>query len=502
MPKSIRKILIANRGEIAVRVMRTCREMGIATVAVFSEADRDAVFVRMADEAYCIGTAPSADSYLCIDKIIAVAKKAKADAIHPGYGFLSEKSAFSAECAKAKIVFLGPTPSAIEAMGDKVTAREHAKKAKVPMVPGTLEPVDDIVSIKKLAKEFGYPVLLKAAAGGGGKGMRVVRSEAEIMSAFEQARGEAEKSFGDGRLYLEKYVVNPRHVEIQIARDTHGKGYFLLERECSMQRRHQKVIEEAPCFYLKESARKKMAECALKLADKIDYHGVGTVEFLVDQKQNFYFLEMNTRLQVEHCVTEMITGLDLVRLQIQIGQGEKLTLKQKNIVANGHAIECRIYAEDPKQNFMPSPGKIQFLNVPEGNGVRHDSGVTAGSTISIYYDPMIAKLIVHASTRENARLKMLAALREYQVGGVINNIEFLNTLLCCREFIEGAMHTQFIDKNPKLTELQVEVSDDAFEAALAVAVYKSLHGRKDSDSQGHADVVSNWWRTGMEESLR
>lgn len=492
----IQKVLIANRGEIACRVIRTCREMGIQTVAVYSEADRNAVFVSMADEAYGIGPAPSNESYLCIDKIIQVAEKSGADAIHPGYGFLSEKAEFSEACDKAGICFLGPKPDAISAMGDKVTAREWAQKAGLPMVPGTLEPVEDIEKMKTLAKEFGYPVLLKAAAGGGGKGMRVVHEDKEMESAYQQASSEALKSFGDGRMYLEKFVLSPRHVEVQLIRDQKGQAFFLLERECSMQRRHQKVIEEAPCSYLKEDVRQKLAEAALNLAHEIDYHGVGTVEFLVDAHQDFYFLEMNTRLQVEHCVTEMVTGLDLVRLQVLVGQGEALKLIQKDIQPRGHAIECRIYAEDPQNNFMPAPGKVQWLKVPDGIGIRHDTGVTSGSEISIYYDPMIAKLVVHAEDREKARLKMLGALKDYRIGGIKNNIPFLRTLLLHPEFINETMHTQFIDQNPDLT--QHELKDFPWAVALGAAAMQFLNQTQLPVTQENHNM---WWSAGQQQQL-
>jgi acetyl-CoA carboxylase biotin carboxylase subunit len=498
--KPINKILIANRGEIAVRIIRTCREMGIKTVAVYSEADQTALHVRMADEAHCIGPAPSAESYLRIDKIIEVAKKSDAQAIHPGYGFLSEKSAFSQACADNKIVFLGPSAAAINAMGDKITARRHADKAGVPMVPGTLEPVSDLVEIKKLAKKFGYPVLLKATAGGGGKGMRVVEKESEIESAFQMASSEALKAFGDGRMYLEKYIKNPRHVEIQIVCDHHGQGFFLFERECSLQRRHQKIIEEAPCVYLKADVREKMAEAALCLAQEINYSGVGTVEFLVDDKQDFYFLEMNTRLQVEHTVSEMITGLDFVRLQIQVGQGEKLSLIQNEMAARGHALECRIYAEDPTQGFMPSPGKILFLSPPEGLGIRHDAGVITGSEIPIYYDPMIAKLIVHAASRELAIAKMKRALDEYHLLGVKNNIGFLKMILSLDIFTSSQIHTQYLDQNPQLAAQTLTEPPQAI--ALAAAVWQCSKAAIGCGHDGVDVIISNWQKEGLAEALR
>lgn len=501
MTKKIQKILVANRGEIAVRVMRTCREMGIKTVAVYSEADRKALHVLVADEAYCIGPAPAAESYLCADKIIAVAKAAKADAIHPGYGFLSEKAHFSKACEDAGIIFIGPSPAAIDAMGDKITARNIAKKAGVPTVPGTLEPVNDLEVLRKFANDFGYPVLLKATAGGGGKGMRVVHEDKELKSSFEMAASEAKKAFGDERLYLEKLIVKPRHVEIQLACDTHGSGIFLMERECSMQRRHQKVIEEAPCFYLKDEVRQKMAKAALNLAKEVGYRGVGTIECLVDQEQNFYFLEMNTRLQVEHTVTEMVTGLDLVRLQIEIASGDKLKIAQKDIVPRGHAIECRVYAEDPENGFIPSPGKIHAFHAPEGPGVRHDTGIYAGAEISIYYDPMISKLIVHAESRELAIDKMLRALKEFEINGPRNNLNFLRALLDDATFRQGDGHTQYIDQTPLLAK--PKPTDMPWEMILAAAAWDDMHADKSAKpSGGNATLAeSNWRRMGLAETL-
>lgn len=495
----IKKILIANRGEIAVRVMRTCREMGIKTVAVYSEADAQALHVQMADEAYLIGPAPAFESYLNSKKILEVAKKSGADAIHPGYGFLSENAAFSQSCKDSKIIFIGPRPQAIMAMGDKVSARQYAQKIKVPIVPGTIKPVSDISEMKKLAKEFGYPVLIKAAGGGGGKGMRVVYKEKDLAENFQRAVSEASASFHDARVYLEKYIEKPRHVEVQIVCDQKGQGVSLFNRECSMQRRHQKIIEEAPCPYLKESIRKKMAAAALKLAKAINYTGVGTLEFLVDQKQGFYFLEMNTRLQVEHTVTEMITGLDLVRLQIEVASGKKLTISQKDVERRGHAIECRIYAEDPENGFRPSPGKIEWVKVPEGPGVRNDSGIFAGTTVSIYYDPMMAKLIVQANNREQAIAKMLLALSEYQILGPVTNIDYLKTLLETKEFKQMKMHTQLIDDHPEWTKSSGKKS--SWDIALAVAAFDMMTSKSEAVIVPKNET-SSWWNLGLEESLR
>ena len=501
--KKIKKLLIANRGEIAVRIIRTCREMGIRTVAVFSEVDRSSLFVAMADEAYLLGKAPSSESYLNIQKILEIAQKVKVDAIHPGYGFLSEKSEFSESCEKAGILFVGPSPKSIAAMGDKIRARALAEKAKISTIPGSREPVSDLKLIQKLASDMKYPILIKAAAGGGGKGMRVVRKNEELASAFQMAASEAKKAFSDERVYVEKVIEKPRHVEIQIARDLHGNSLFLFERECSTQRRHQKIIEEAPCIDLKEEVRQEMAEASLRLAKAVDYHGVGTVEYLLDEKQNFYFLEMNTRLQVEHTVTEMVTGLDLVRLQILIAQGEALP-SQETIQRRGHAIQCRIYAEDPYQNFLPCPGTLTFYEPPEGPGIRHDTGVVAGSKIPVDYDPLIAKLVVHAETREFAIQKMLRALSEYKLGGVTSNLEFLRTLISSKEFSQRKIHTQFLDTHP---EFEKKHDDFPFEIVFGVAAYEMMTNRVPSLAESPQTSVwhgnqSSWRLQGMMEGLK
>lgn len=491
--KTITKILIANRGEIAVRIIRTCREMGIKTVAIFSEADRKALHVRMADEAYCVGPAPSAESYLVVDKILEVAKLSGADAIHPGFGFLSEKAHFSQACEDAGIIFIGPRPNAISSMGDKIAARKLAEKANVPTVPGTEDPVASWEEVKTLAETMGFPILIKAAAGGGGKGMRVVSAENELKSSFEMASQEALKSFGDERVYVEKFIKDPRHVEIQIIRDSSGKGLFLFERECSAQRRHQKIVEEAPCVYLKEDVRKQMAQASLNLADEVDYLGVGTIEYLVDDEQNFYFLEMNTRIQVEHTVTEMITGLDLVRMQIQVAQGLELSQCQEDILPRGHAIQCRIYAEDPERNFMPSPGTIEFLEPPEGAGIRHDSGVHSGSEIPIHYDPMIAKLVVYSSTRDLAIEKMLRALSEYKLSGVTNNIGFLKHLVGSEVFRKSEVHTQYIDHHEEIK--QIDKKNIPLDVAFAIAALEKLEGVGSSGStEKEVSTMSTWKR--------
>ncbi len=497
--KKIKKVLIANRGEIAVRIMRTCRDLGIKTVAVYSEADRAALHVQVADEAYLIGPAPSNESYLVIPNIIEAAKKSGADAIHPGYGFLSEKAPFSKACKDAGIIFLGPDAKPIEQMGDKIEARKIAEKAGVPMVPGIKRGLKDAEEAKGLAKEFGYPVLLKASAGGGGKGMRVVEKESEIEQAYERATSEATKAFGDGQLYIEKYLSQAHHIEIQIACDQHGNGVHLFERECSLQRRHQKVIEEAPAFFITEATRKKMTEAALNLAKEVGYSGVGTLEFLVDDKQNFYFLEMNTRLQVEHPVTELITGLDLVEIQIAIGEGQKLPVKQSDISVRGHALECRLYAEDPENNFYPSPGTIQWMTVPIGPGVRVDAGVCEGATIPIFYDPIISKLIVWGNTREQAIRRMRRALAEYDIGGFKNNIPFLKTLIEDPNFEKGDFHTRYIDNTPGLLKRRsVELPD---EVIFALAALDSTASTSVAQSGEVKNLASPWKQSGLWDAL-
>ncbi|MCP5464950.1 MAG: acetyl-CoA carboxylase biotin carboxylase subunit [Deltaproteobacteria bacterium] len=501
--KQISKVLVANRGEIACRIFKTCREMGLQTVAVYSEADQNAPFVKMADQSVCIGAAPASESYLVIEKILAAAKETGANAIHPGYGFLSERSAFCKAVEDAGLAFIGPKAPAIDAMGDKVSAREWATKAKVPVVPGTSTPLKAVSEVEGLAKEFGFPVLLKAAAGGGGKGMRVVKEVSEIKEAFNLAKSEAAQSFGDDRLYLEKYITNPRHVEAQIIRDEHGQGFFLFERECSLQRRHQKVIEEAPCSYLKQEVRDKIAKASLSLADAIDYRGVGTIEFLVDDNQEFYFLEMNTRLQVEHCVTEEILGLDLVRLQLLVAMGQKLPGDLSKRQPQGHAIECRIYAEDPENNFMPSPGLLKILTPPTGPGIRHDSGVEQGSVVSIYYDPMIAKLIAFGPDREAARVRLLQALEAYHLSGVKNNISFLMQLLKDPVYIEEKMNTQYIDKNPQIIKRE-DHSELPLEVLLGVvALSESDKVKQNSSSPNSVQKSSQnspWWQQGQVQS--
>lgn len=443
----IQKILVANRGEIAVRIMRTCREMGIKSVAVYSEADRTAMHVRYADEAYFIGPSPSVQSYLSIDKIINVALISGADAIHPGYGFLSENAAFSDRCKSEGIIFIGPSSDVISVMGDKISARNKMIEAGVSIVPGTKEPVTDDAEAKRVILEIGLPVMIKASAGGGGKGMRLVQKETEIMSALRGARSEAKAAFGDDAVYIEKYISSPHHIEFQVLGDMHGNVVHLFERECSVQRRHQKVVEETPSPLMTPELRKKMGDQAVLAAKSVNYVGAGTIEFLADDDHNYYFLEMNTRLQVEHPITERVVGVDLVKAQIEIASGMPLPFKQEDLKQHGHAIEVRIYAEDPDNNFMPSPGLIKHITEPLGLGVRHDGYVYEGFEIPIYYDPMISKLIVWSGTREEAIQRMKRALYSYKITGVKTNIRFLERIMEAPDFTEGKYNTHFIDKN-------------------------------------------------------
>lgn len=496
MAKKIKKILIANRGEIAVRVIRACRDLGIKSVVVFSEADRAAYHVRMADEAYFIGPAQSSQSYLVHDKIIDVAKRSKADAIHPGYGFLSENAEFSDRCAKEGIIFIGPTGKSIALLGDKISAREMAIKQKLPIVPGAEIGSLDSKAIKAKAREIGYPVLIKAAAGGGGKGMRVVRSEEMLEESLMLASNEAKSSFGDARVFIEKYLERPRHVEIQILLDMHGNGIHLGERECSIQRRHQKVIEESPSPIMTPELRERMGNAAVTIAKASGYYGAGTCEFMIDQDLSFYFLEVNTRLQVEHPVTEMVTGLDLVKEQIAIAEGEVLPYKQSDIELNGHAIECRIYAEDPEQGFMPSTGKLQHYRIPAGPGVRVDAGVVIYNEIPIYYDPMIAKLIVWGHNRPEAIARTKRALEEFRVSGLKTTISFHRTIMDNEKFVSGDLSTRFLEEeypNNKYYHIDEETTEAA---ALAVALDKFVKERRLrlDLKEGGAREISNWAR--------
>jgi acetyl-CoA carboxylase biotin carboxylase subunit len=443
----IKKILVANRGEIAVRVMRSCREMDILTVAVFSDADGGAMHVRYADEAFHIGPAPSNESYLNIDKIIAVAKKCGADAIHPGYGFLSENASFSDRCKQEGIIFIGPSGDSIRSMGDKITARQTMIKAGVPVVPGTTEPIQDEQKAIDVIREIGLPVMIKASAGGGGKGMRLVKEENEILNSIRAARSEASSAFGDDSVYIEKYIESPHHIEFQILADNHGNTIHLFERECSVQRRHQKVVEETPSPLLTPRIREEMGKFAVAAAKAVDYSGAGTIEFIVDEELHYYFLEMNTRLQVEHPITERVVGVDLVKEQIRIANNEALDLKQEDLRQRGHAIECRIYAEDPDRNFMPSPGVIKHITEPHGLGVRCDGYVYEGYEIPLYYDPLISKLICWGKTRDEAIARMKRGLYEYKITGVKTSIRLLVRIMDTPDFKEGKYNTHFIEQN-------------------------------------------------------
>lgn len=447
--KNIKKVLIANRGEIAVRIMRSCREMGIHTVAVFSDADRSSLHARYAGEAYYIGPSPSAESYLNIDKIMEVAKASKAEAIHPGYGFLSENATFSRRCREEGIIFIGPSPEAIEGMGDKITARKTMIAAGVPVVPGTTEKVTSEEEALSVIREIGLPVMIKASAGGGGKGMRLVKKEADIVSSLRAARSEAKSAFGDDSVYIEKYIESPHHIEFQVLADRFGNTVHLFERECSVQRRHQKVVEETPSPVMTPEVRKIMGDHAVAAAKAVNYEGAGTIEFIMDDNLNFYFLEMNTRLQVEHPITERVVGVDLVKEQIRIADGRPLPFVQGDLYQTGHAIECRIYAEDTDNNFMPNPGTITHITEPHGLGIRCDGYVYAGYTIPIYYDPMISKLIVWDKTRQEAITRMKRALYEYKITGVKTSIKFLERIMDAQEFREGRYNTHFIENNMK-----------------------------------------------------
>jgi acetyl-CoA carboxylase biotin carboxylase subunit len=441
-----KKILIANRGEIAVRVERACREMGVRSVAVFSEVDRHALHVRCADEAYPVGPPSASESYLVIDKIIDIARKSGAEAIHPGYGFLAENPVFAERCEKEKIRLIGPSAFAMRTMGSKTLARKTVQAAGVPVVPGTVEAISSEEEVFRVAKEIGFPVMIKATAGGGGKGMRLVREEGELRSSLRMAKSEAKSAFSDDSVYIEKYIEQPRHVEIQILGDRYGNYVHLFERECSIQRRHQKVIEESPSVIVTPGMRAAMGKVAIEAARAVKYEGAGTCEFLVDKDRNFFFLEMNTRLQVEHPVTEMVTGVDIVKEQIRIAAGEELSIRQESVSQIGHAIECRVYAEDPDRNFFPCPGLITSLRTPGGPGVRDDSGVFEGFEIPIYYDPIISKLVAWGKDRTEAIARMKRALTEYVVTGVKTTIPFHIRVMNNRHFIKGDFDTNFIDK--------------------------------------------------------
>ncbi len=488
----MKKILVANRGEIALRIMRSAREMGIKTVAVYSEADRNALHVRYADESVCIGPPPSNQSYLVIDKIVEVAKKLNVDGIHPGYGFLSENPLFAERLEKEGINFIGPSAYSMEVMGNKLSAKEAAKKYNIPLVPGTDGAVSDLKVAAEAIKEIGFPVLIKAAAGGGGKGMRVVEHEGELEEQVDRAISEAKSAFGDGSVFIEKYVGSPRHIEIQILADKHGNTVYLFERECSVQRRHQKVIEEAPSSVLTPEIREAMGKCAVDVAKACDYVGAGTVEFLLDEKLNFYFLEMNTRLQVEHPVSEMISGVDLVKEQIKVAMGEKLSFIQDDLSINGHSIEVRVYAENPANNFLPDTGKLEVYKCPQGPGVRVDDGFEQGMDIPIYYDPMIAKLVVHAENREEAMNKMIRAIDEYRISGVETTLAFCRFVMEHEAFRSGNFDTHFVKQHFK-PEMLFEGNEEGerIAAIFASSIIGEMKGQSNGQAK-HTEKVSAW----------
>jgi acetyl-CoA carboxylase biotin carboxylase subunit len=488
----MQKILIANRGEIAMRVMRTAKEMGIKTVAVFSEADRNMPFVRYADEAVCIGPAPSSQSYLRGEKIIEAAKKTGAQGIHPGYGFLSENASFSRAVTDAGLVFIGPSAHSIEIMGSKIGAKQAAKKFNVPMVPGTEEPISDIAEARKIATGIGYPILVKASAGGGGKGMRVVNNESEFEEQIRTAKSEALGAFGDDAVFIEKYVGSPKHIEIQLIGDQHGNYAYLFERECSIQRRHQKLIEEAPSSCLTPDIRKQMGECAIAVARSCNYYGAGTVEFLVDEKLNFYFLEMNTRLQVEHCVTEMITGIDLVKEQINVARGNKLSFSQKDLKITGHAIELRVCAEDPLNNFLPDTGTLEMYQPPKGPGVRVDDGYEEGMEIPVFYDSMIAKLVAYSHTRDEAIGRLCRAIDEYYIKGIQTTLAFGKWAVQTEPFRTGNFDTKFIDKHYKPEYLDKQDIDAEQVAALLSAHIWENDKKNDNAAITSVNTMSKW----------
>lgn len=473
----MKKILVANRGEIALRVMKTAKKMGIKTVAVYSVADRQSPHVKFADEAVCIGEAPSNQSYLLGDKIIEVCKELGVDGIHPGYGFLSENAKFAELAEQNGIAFIGPKSHAIEVMGDKLAAKDTVKAYDIPMVPGLDHAITDIDEAKKVAKEVGFPILIKASAGGGGKGMRVVEKEADFESQMQRAISEATSAFGDGSVFIEKYVGSPRHIEIQVLADTHGNVVYLFERECSVQRRHQKVVEEAPSAVLTPEIRKAMGEAAVKVAKSCDYVGAGTVEFLLDENKNFYFLEMNTRLQVEHPVTELITGIDLVEMQIRVARGEELPIKQEDLQINGHALELRVYAEDPLNDFLPSVGNLETYSLPTGEGVRVDNGFEQGMDVPIYYDPMLSKLITYGKDREEATQRMLQAIQDYKVEGVSTTLPFGAFVFQHEAFVSGNFDTNFVKKYYSADIIKQNQASEAEVAAL-VALKQYLADQK------------------------
>lgn len=497
--RKINKILVANRGEIALRVMRSAREMGIKTVAIFSEADRNALHVKYADEAVCVGPPPSSESYLQMDKIIQVCHDLKVDAIHPGYGFLSENAVFAKKVTDAGIIFIGPSPEAIEVMGSKLAAKDAVSKYDIPMVPGTPKAITDVAAAKQRAEEIGYPILIKASAGGGGKGMRIVENAAEFEEQMNRAVSEAVSAFGDGAVFIEKYITSPKHIEIQVLGDTHGNIIHLFERECSIQRRHQKVIEEAPSAVVTPEIRKAMGEAAVNVARACNYYGAGTVEFIADESLNFYFLEMNTRLQVEHPVTEQITGVDLVKEQIKIAQGEVLSIKQEDLQIQGHSLEVRVYAEDPKNNFLPDIGKLTTYQRPQGAGVRVDDGFEQGMDVPIYYDPMIAKLVTFGKDRTQAIERMIRAIDEYHIVGIETTLGFCRYVLEHESFVSGKFDTNFVNKyfKPEVLDahnLSEEAQQDEEKVAAALVNFLLEHKKDNNKPAQQATTTKSNWR--------
>lgn len=489
----IKKLLVANRGEIALRIMRSAREAGMATVAVYSEADRYALHTRFADEAVNIGTSPSSESYLRIDRILEACQQTQADAIHPGYGFLSENAAFARRVQEAGITFVGPSPEAIETMGSKLAAKAAVAEFAVPLVPGTDTPVEDLTTARAAATTIGYPILIKASAGGGGKGMRIVASEDELAEQMERAVSEATSAFGDGSVFLEKFIVGPKHIEIQVLGDQQENYVYLFERECSIQRRYQKVIEEAPSPSITDETRQAMGEAAVQVARACQYVGAGTVEFVMGQDQQFYFLEMNTRLQVEHPVTEMITGLDLVKEQLRIAEGHPLSVRQPDLQIHGHAIEVRVYAEDPANNFLPDTGTLTTYRRPQGPGVRVDDGFEEGMEIPIYYDPMIAKLIVHGATREEAIRRMLRAIDEYQISGVATTLAFCRFVLQHPAFLSGEFTTKFVEEHFTPEALSPPLPEAVEEVAVMLAA-QLLENHSEVSVAGIRQTGGNKWK--------
>jgi acetyl-CoA carboxylase biotin carboxylase subunit len=490
-----RKILIANRGEIAVRIIRACKELGIKSVSVYSEADKTSLHTSLADEAYLIGSAPSSESYLNKEKILSIAKKIKAEAIHPGYGYFSENADFIESVEKSGIIFIGPSSDSVRKMGSKTAARQLMKKNNVPIVPGTTEPIKSAEEGIKTANEIGYPILLKASAGGGGKGMRKISSDKEFSDAFEATKREAMKAFANDSIYIEKFIENPKHIEVQVIADKHGNYAHLFERECSIQRRHQKIIEEAPSSFVDPETRKKITQAGVNAAKACNYFNAGTIEFLMDKNKNFYFLEMNTRLQVEHPVTEFITGIDLVKEQISIAYGNKISFKQEDLNIKGHALESRIYAEDAENNFLPATGRLNEFEIPSGPGVRVDSGFSRGSEISMYYDPLIAKLVCWSATRNEAISRMIRALKEFNIAGVINNIPFLLEVYINKNFIDGNFDIDFIEKEELIKKFQKNGSSnyknlDEVAAAFTAILMQHSHPHK---ANGKSGKDSNKW---------